>query len=180
MKPIMENRQVERILSLIVILYGLRLIIPNIVELILYLQASGYHPGTAFTLSKILVGCLMILVFPRIVQGVGYFATEGKLRSRRCWFSHEILAAPIILYAFAEYLYVFIFGVYLIEMIFRYGSVTGWWYLYDGRRAVAEGLQLLTYFAVAVTLLFYARRIAVWLLQIALTESAASTEKHPK
>jgi len=108
----LENKHVERILSLIVILYGLRLIIPNVLEFIFYVQDSGYVSVAVFAMSHVLAGCLLIVFIARIVQAIGYFATEGENRSNRCWSLGEILAVPLIFFAFTEFLYVFFHGVF--------------------------------------------------------------------
>ena len=88
MKPLAENRHVERILSLIVILYGLRLMIPVGEESVQYI---GWLP----VLPRATVGCLLFIFFPYVVQAIGYFATERTPRLKRLWFASEIVAIPI-------------------------------------------------------------------------------------
>jgi hypothetical protein len=165
MKLPLENKQVERILSLIIILYGLRLIVPNIMEFVLFVQNSNHVSWTVSTLSLIIAGCLLIVFFARIVQAVGYFATEGKNRSERCWFLDEILAVPLILYAFAEFLYLFCTGVFWIAVCF-YPQYSSWGIWCDWKRSLVLLPVLLIYFSVAAVILFHARRIAAWLLRI--------------
>ena len=163
MKLPLENKHVERILSLIVIMYGLRLIIPNIMDAILYMQ-SGYVSEVTFTLSHIVAGCLLIVFFARIVQVIGYFATKGEIRSKRCWCLNEILAIPLILYAFTEFLLVFVYGVYWNTVCFYPHEFLGVWYDWSKSSAYLSWLSL--YLVIATVILFNARRIAVWLLRI--------------
>jgi len=161
----LENKHVERILSLIVILYGLRLVIPNVLELFFYVQDSGNVAWTVDALSYIIAGCLLIVFFARIVQAVGYFATEGENRSDRRWFLNEILAIPVILFAFTEFLYVFFQGVVCsIACFYPYQDFYGIWQ--DWNKNLVRFPWLFLYFAVATAILFHARRIAAWLLRL--------------
>jgi hypothetical protein len=165
MKLPLENKQVERILSLIIILYGLRLIVPNVMEFVLSVQVPDNVSWTVSTLSLIVAGCLLIVFFARIVQSVGYFATEGKKRSERLWFLDEILAVPLILYAFTEFLLTFFYGIFWCAVWF-YPCYDSWGIWCDWTRSLVWFPILLLYFSVASVILFHARRIAAWLLRI--------------
>jgi len=160
MKPLAENRHVERILSLIVILYGLRLLIPVGEEIPLYI---GWLP----VLPRATVGCLLIVFFPRVVQIIGYFATAGTPRSERRWFAGEIVAIPIILHAFTEIFFVFYYSVSLISWIVCYlNYYESVWLLLNQSGAIRGIPENTVYFVVAMLLLFYTRRIAAWLLRL--------------
>ena len=172
MKPFIENRHVERVLSFIVILYGLGVIIQNTYTLILYvryLTISGNIPGAAWALSQIIAGCLLLVFFSRVVQGIGYFATEGKKRSARRWFASNLIAVPLILFAFTEILYVFYNGAFLAVICCCPYDYFGVWY--NWTYSIASFFVLLVYFVIAIMLLFYARRIAAWLLRISAPKS---------
>jgi len=162
MKPLAENRHVERVLSLLVILYGLRLVIPAGEEIPLYI---GWLP----ILPRATVGCLLIIFFPRIVWAIGYFATAGKPRQHRRWFAREIVAIPIILLAFTEFLLVVYDGMYLVAKIaydYNLHSKIGW-DCYEWRHIPSVLQTMAGYFIVTMLLLFFARRIATWFLRIA-------------
>ena len=182
MKPFLENSTVERILSLIVILYGLRLIIPSGEDIVYGAIASvtgwisffDHLPGWLFVLSKPVVGCLLIVFFPHVVQWIGYFATEGKNRSIRHWSAREILAAPIILYAFTELLYVLFQGISICLGSIEDYRFRGVWDDYLIRGLVGTLLVLPVYFVFATMLLFYARRLAARLLHLSEPGFAAS------
>jgi len=165
MKPLLENRQVECLLSLIVIVYALRWAIPYteaVIQEIPIFDKTSYL-NIWLGLSQIAASCLLIVFFPRVVQWIGYFATSGKSRSKRRWFSREILAIPLILYAFTECIWVFLNIVYLLSAMVMalfvrdtelFSLLNEW------------SLTLLVYFGFAVVVLFNARYIAVWLLRI--------------
>jgi len=172
MKPQMENKHVERILSLIVIMYGLRLIIPNVETIILGILQYGISFDSSswnyfgYYLINVTVGCLLIIFFPQVVQWIGYFATGGKIRSKRRWFPKEILAVPLILYAFTEFLYVFFYAStilliislsLLIDFVFPWDIGNDFMYL----------PVILVYSGFAMIVLLNARHIAVWLLRVA-------------
>jgi len=168
MKPLLENKQVERILSLIVIMYGLRLTIPSAKSVILGDPYNFFHWYFIWCyLISMLAGCLLIIFFPHVVQWIGYFATGGKARSRRRWLSKEILAIPLVLYVFTEFLYVF-FNVAFITPVLLMSL------FYDPSflrvRVDASCLLIVpfcfVYFGFAVIVLFSARYIAVWLLRV--------------
>jgi hypothetical protein len=163
MKLPLENKQVERILSLIIILYGLRLIVPNVFEFVWYVQVPDDVSWAVLILLHIIVGCLLIVFFVRIVQVVGFFATEGKNRSERCWFLNEILAVPLILYAFTEFLFVLFYGIFWCA-VWLYPCYSSWGIWCDWRASLVRLPVLLLYFSVAGVILFHARRIATWLL----------------
>jgi hypothetical protein len=161
MKPLAENRHVERILSLLVILYGLRLVIPCIEEIPLY---TGWLP----ILPRATVGCLLIIFFPRVVQAIGYFATAGKPRQHRRWHAREIVAVPIILLAFTEFLFFVYGGMYLVALLiydYNIHSNIGWDY-YNWTQPLAMLQNMTGYFIVTILLLLYARHIATWFLRI--------------
>jgi len=161
MKPLAENQHVERILSILVILYGLRLLIPVSEEFPMYI---GWLP----ILPRATVGCLLIVFFPRVVRAIGYFATAGKPRQHRRWFAREIVAIPIILLAFTEFLFVVYNGMYLAALVsydYNLHSKIGW-DDYDSRRILAVLQNMTLYVAVAMPLLLYARRMATWLLRM--------------
>jgi len=166
MKPLLENRQVECLLSLIVIVYGLQLAIWYTEAVILYVLVASYL-FVWLNLIQVMANCLLIVFFPRIVQWIGYFATAGKPRSKRRWRSWEILAIPLVLYAFSVFLLVFLhivdlFSVMSMALFVRDAEFLS--LLYDYR--IDWFFILLVYFGFAVVVLFNARYIAVWLLRI--------------
>jgi len=181
MTPAQKNRQVECILSLIVIVYALRLIILNIETVILYLPQLlwawleyGETPRQFFdlqfwsniglVLAQVAIGSLLIFFFPRVVQWIGYFATKRKLRSKRRWFSWEILAIPLILFAYIQFL-----GS-LFQIISIISLIPTVIYADDYLDYLGYNLGMifigLVYLGFAVVVLFNARYIAVWLLRI--------------
>ena len=160
MKPLAENQHVERILSLIVILYGLRLMIPVGEESLQYI-------GCLPVLPRATVGCLLFIFFPYVVRAIGYFATERTPRLKRLWFASEIVAIPIILHAITEILVVFYYGVSLISWLtYFFDCYESRWQLLNESGAIRGIPESAAYFMVAMLLLFYARRIAAWLLRI--------------
>ena len=181
MKPAQKNRQVECILALIVIVYALRLMILNVETVILYVPQLlwawleyGETPRQFFdlqfwsnivlVLAQIVIGSLLIFFFSRVVQWIGYFATKRKLRSKRRWFSWDIIAVPLVLHAFIAFLSLFTLLVSLLPMVLTY---TGPW-MDDDLIGYCMGVifLLLIDFGFAVVVLFNARRIAGWLLRI--------------
>ena len=164
----MENRHVECLLSLIVIMYGLTVIIPNAEAVILHLSRleRASYIFIWLNLTTVVAGCLWIVFFPRIVQWTGYFATAGKPRSRRRWFSKEILAIPLILFALTEFLYVFLQVAALLSITLTdlFISDTEFLSLFYGT-GISWFLIVLFYLGFAAMVLFNARRIAAWLLR---------------
>jgi len=169
-----ENRHAERVLSLLVILYGLWLVIPN-AEILIHYLTRGWYPFVFFffefysqsytlsyTLSKIAIGCCLILFFPYIVRWVGYFATHEKIRSKRHWSPFEVLAVPLILFIFAEFLIVFFFCIDTFAMI----TVSDMETVYSGKIFFSWGIffAVLLYLAIAVVCLLCVRPITAWLL----------------
>jgi len=157
----LKNQQIERILSLIVIVHGLWFVIPN-VEVMIYCQSRTDFFCSGLNLMQITIGCLLIVFFSRIVQWIGYFATEGKPRLKRRWLGKEILAIPLILYVFTEFLLVFtnIGSLILMALYYEYGFL---WKKPDWLRVLPVSLVYLSF---AVIVLFSARRIAAWLLRV--------------
>ncbi|MCL2743151.1 MAG: hypothetical protein FWE67_04800 [Planctomycetaceae bacterium] len=165
MKLPLENRLVEIVLSLLIIMYGLRLIIPTDMSIIVQIQ-HGWFPAFRELPYQIgiplyiIAGCLLIVFFARIVQMVGYIATGEKIRSKRSWLLGEILAVPCILYAFVLFLFVFLAGTQVVVFCFYEQG------LFVGIKGLAIFSMLLFYLAVAALILFRARSIAAWLLRI--------------
>jgi hypothetical protein len=162
MKLPLENKHVERILSLIVILYGLRLIIPNGLDFILCLQDADYMSWAIYALMHIIGGCLLIIFFANIVQAIGSFATKGTNRQERRWYLDEILAVPLILFAFTEFFHVLFYGVFSIAIIFHpyefWGIMDCW------NNSLFRSLSMLLALVIAIAILLYVRSIAAWLL----------------
>ncbi|MDR0328276.1 MAG: hypothetical protein LBI05_08285 [Planctomycetaceae bacterium] len=166
MTPLVENRHVERCLSLIIILYGLRWIIPAIGAMIQWMPFWGnpYYSYNSWYvcaagLSQVIVGCWLLIFFSVVVQWIGYFATREYARSKRCWSVQEILALPLILWAFTELVYIFYCTVDLLIVLVYYGGD-----LEAG--SLPLWLVVVLLYPTAVFLfLFYVRPITIWLLR---------------
>ena len=162
MNPI-ENRHIERILSLIVILYGLWLPV-QYVELIVWyalrwlpLFETFFSEGF-YASSRIVAGCCMIVFFPYVVRWVGYFSTHEKIRSERRWSSREIAAVPLTLLGLTVFLETCCSFIDLFVQGVRYGHY-GW------SEFIMAFFALLLFVAVIAVFLCYARLIATWLLR---------------
>jgi len=169
-----ENRHAERILSLLVILYGLWLVIPN-AEILLHFLTRGWYPFVFFffefysqsytlsyTLSKIAIGCWLILFFPYVVHWVGNFSSHEKVRSKRHWSPFEFFAASLILFIFSECLIVFFFVVDTLVMI----TAPDIEIVYSEEFFFNWGVIFfpLLYLGIAVLCLLCVRPITAWLL----------------
>ena len=178
MKPV-ENKHAERILSLLVILYGLWLVIPNVDMVIAALTWGGYififfyfevHSQSyalSYALPRIAIGCWLLFFFPYVVRWVGYFATHEKVRSKRCWSPFEILAVPLILFIFAELLLVFFVCSDTLAMLVSPDDLIAGFvhFHYSGWSGFIVGFfALLLYLAIAVVCLLCVRPITAWLL----------------
>jgi hypothetical protein len=162
MKLPLENKHVERILSLLIILYGLRLIIPNVLEFILCMQDADYMSWAIDALTHIIGGCLLIVFFANIVQTIGFFATKGTNRQERRWYLDEIFAVPLIFFVFTEFFYVLFYGVFSIAIIFypyEFWGIMDCW-----NNSLFRSLSMLFALSIAIAILFYVRCIAAWLL----------------
>ena len=160
------NRHVERILSLLVILYGLWLVGLNgegIIRTITHEEIPF-----VFLISaplQIIIACCLIIFFSPIVCWSGYFATGEKVRSERRWAIKEITALPLILYAFVHVLSVLSSSLFMVITLVSHGLGE---HLHSqiGGAMIVISLLLLYVFMVAV-ILRYARRIVAWLLWVA-------------
>jgi hypothetical protein len=157
--PLLENRHVERVLSLLIILYGSWLIVSGI-EILIRAIMHGWNPfGNA--VPKVIVGFLLIIFFSIVVQGICSVATRVTIRSQRRWSACEILALPIVLVFFAYILSSFFIGLFMITLFFS--DWTMW------QRMGSFSLIFIYTFihiAVIVLILSYARSITAWLLRI--------------
>ena len=166
-----ENRHAERILSLIVILYGLWLLIPHVEGLIRYtLIGKSFHMLFAecyYSLSRIAAGCCLIVFFPHVVYWIGYFSTKERVRSKRRWSACEFFAIPLVLCGFAVLLLICLF---VLDVVVHVGV----YYSNISSRPLPEWGVLITtlvFFtplllvAVVVVFLRCARLIAAWLLR---------------
>ena len=169
MNPI-DNRHVERIVSLLVVLYGLWLLGSCGAAIVQNVIVYGWNvSAVVLVLSQIIVGCCLLIFFPFIVRWAGYFATKERNRLERRWFAAEIVALPVILYVFAHFLYVLYSCLQVIMSTMFSFSCCGDAYAITGKVGIAVviALSLLVYIAVVAAVLFYARRIAAWLLRVA-------------
>lgn len=166
MKSLLTNRQVERLLSLLVILWGLRLAIPAGEILLGYLFSLApirYDDSQWWTsLWMIGVGAALVAFFPPVVRFATYYASEGKPREKRRWFARDLVAIILVLYACCEILYVvnqgFAFLAYVMTdfyFVFRFD----FWHL------LKRPAQLTAYLAAAFVILFYARPLSGWILR---------------
>jgi len=169
MTPI-ENRHVERILSLLVILYGLWLIIPSGERLIFTtMQIWGQGWWSLFNfpvisnLSSIVAGCCLLLFFPLIARWCGYFATAERIRSERQWYSTELLAIPIVLFVFVQFLLWVPYSIGAIVMFVSSDVIKDHWL----SATVYSVLFLFICIGIAAVVMRSARDIAVWLLRMA-------------
>ncbi|GEM_PF-2713047 len=165
MKPLLENRQVERLLSLFIILYGLWLAIPYAETIVVFTQRYE-NLFTWLNLVQLVGSCLLIVFFSWVVRWIGYFATAGKPRSERRWFAKEILTIPLVLYVFTTFFTVFLDVASLLSVMFMASFIrdTEFSYLLH-EYGVAWFFILLVYCGFAAVVLFNARRIVVWLLR---------------
>ena len=164
MTPI-ENRHVERILSLLVILYGWWLIVPN-GESLIFATMQGWNPFSfpgVYSLSSIVAGCCLLLFFPLIVRWCGYFATAERIRSERQWYSTELLAIPIVLFVFVQFLLWVLYSVGAIVMFVSSDVIKDHWL----SATVYSVLFLFICIGIAAVVMRSARDIAVWLLRMA-------------
>lgn len=105
MKPLLDNEKAEKILSVLVVSYGLWLAFGATEQLLqLFVQAASrplnwmdaYQGQTIF---KLLFGIAIVAFFRSFVQWVCYFASGGRKRQLRVWTGGEILAVVIVVYA---------------------------------------------------------------------------------
>ena len=177
MKPI-ENRRAERILSLLVILYGLWLVIPNVDMVLAALTCSSYNfiffyfeidsqsYAWSYALPRIAIGCWLLFFFPYVVRWVGYFATHEKVRLKRCWSPFEILAVPLVLFIVTEFLLVFfVCSDYLAMFTSSDESIISFVQFHYSWSGIIVGFfALLLYVAIAVVVLLCVRPITAWIL----------------
>ncbi|MCL2004850.1 MAG: hypothetical protein FWG73_01685 [Planctomycetaceae bacterium] len=162
MKPIdngyIENRHVERILSLMVILYGLWFLIVPVEKMIWYASIFNlYSSPPMLPFSEIVAGCCLIIFFPYVVRGIAYCATKEKIREQRRWGACEIFALPLILFGLAMLL-AHVCGLDMIIFGLRQSYFAGY-----GALSICFGLLLSV--AVVVAFLCCTRLIAAWLLR---------------
>lgn len=169
-----ENRRIERILSILIISYGIFLFLDRLdifVQYCLYyglttgygLMDFEYH-GRIVSNLTIGIGVFFALFSRRIVSWVGYFSTEGKPRRLRAWSAREIVAAILVLYAFND----------LLTYCFPQFTSTVYCFLADTlstyrTTTIADMLTSLRrmagYAAVDILILFYARTLVGCLLR---------------
>jgi hypothetical protein len=163
MIPRIDNRHVERCLSLIVILYGLRWIIPGIRPMLQCMPIPGNPHNSWYEcfvgLSQVIVGCWLLIFFSSAVQWIGYFATRECIRSKRCWAILDVLALSLILWAFTELVFIFFGAVNVLVVLTFYAGE-----FYEGT-ALGWLVVMLLYPIAMVLFLFYVRPVTRWLLR---------------
>jgi len=166
MKLPLENKHVERVLSLIVIFYGLWLIVQNTTHFIVFMQRGidFMQITLTFVLPNMIVGCLLMIFFARVVQWVGYFATGGAKRPNRHWHVSEIVAIPLIFYIFT--IFVSLFKAVVVVIFFCFYDFSGIQGNFDGNFFIGLSVLLFCLFVLTV-ILFRTRRLAAWFLRLA-------------
>ena len=168
MTPI-ENRHVERILSLLVVLYGLWLIVSS-GERLFFTSMHGWGQSWGpfgltiiSNLSGVVAGCCLLLFFPTIVRWCGYFATAERIRSERQWYSTELVAIPIVLFVFVQSLLWFLYSIGAVVTVVSSNVIDFPWLPVT----MCMVLFLLICIGIAAVVMRSARDIAVWLLRMA-------------